>query len=35
MRLEQRVQAFARQLADFMQIEVLNQQGSFGSFVGC
>src|SRR5580698_9528181 len=25
-RLEQRVQAFARQLADFMQIEVLNQQ---------
>jgi len=26
-RLEQRVQAFARQLADILQIEVLNQQG--------
>lgn len=26
-RLEQRVQAFTRQLADFMQIEVTNQQG--------
>jgi type IV secretory pathway VirB4 component len=34
-RLEQRVQAFARQLADFMQIEVLNHRGSFGSFAVC
>ncbi len=31
-RLEQRVQAFARQLADFMQIEVLNQQGQLRFF---
>jgi type IV secretion system protein VirB4 len=31
-RLEQRVQAFVRQLADFMQIEVLNQQGQFRFF---
>ncbi len=31
-RLEQRVQAFIRQLADFMQIEVLNQQGQFTFF---
>ena len=31
-RLEQQVQAFARQLADFMQIEVLNQQGQFTFF---
>ena len=31
-RLEQRVQAFIRQLADFMQIEVLNQQGQFRFF---
>ena len=31
-RLDQRVQAFARQLADFMQIEVLNQQGQFTFF---
>ena len=31
-RLEQKVQAFARQLADFMQIEVLNQQGQFSFF---
>ena len=30
--LDQRVQAFARQLADFMQIEVLNQQGQFTFF---
>jgi len=28
-RLDQKVQTFARQLADFMQIEVLNQQGQF------
>src|SRR5579864_3208508 len=28
-RLDQHVQAFARQLADFMQVEVLNQQGQF------
>src|ERR1700690_4390431 len=28
-RLDQHVQAFARQLADFMQIEILNQQGQF------
>ncbi|MGA9802448.1 MAG: DUF87 domain-containing protein, partial [Terriglobales bacterium] len=31
-RLEQRVQAFARQLADFMQIEVLDRQGQFTFF---
>ena len=31
-RLEQRVQAFVRQLADFMQIEVLDQQGQFRFF---
>ena len=31
-RLEQRVQAFIRQLSDFMQIEVLNQQGQFSFF---
>ena len=31
-RLDQSVQAFARQLADFMQIEVLNQQGQFRFF---
>ena len=31
-RLDQHVQAFARQLADFMQIEVLNQQGKFRFF---
>src|ERR1700724_2973144 len=31
-RLDQHVQAFARQLADFMQIEVLNQQGQFRFF---
>lgn len=31
-RLDQKVQAFARQLADFMQIEVLNQQGQFRFF---
>src|SRR6204780_213277 len=31
-RLDQQVQAFARQLADFMQIEVLNQQGEFAFF---
>ena len=31
-RLEQRVQAFIRQLADFMQIEVLNQQDQFRFF---
>ncbi len=30
--LDQRVQAFARQLADFMQIEVLNRQGQFTFF---
>jgi type IV secretion system protein VirB4 len=30
--LDQRVQAFARQLADFMQIEVLNPQGQFTFF---
>jgi hypothetical protein len=28
-RLDQSVQAFARQLSDFMQIEILNQQGQF------
>jgi len=31
-RLEQKVQAFNRQLADFMLIEVLNQQGQFRFF---
>ncbi len=31
-RLEQHVQAFARQLADLMQIELLNQQGQFRFF---
>ena len=31
-RLDQHVQAFARQLADFMQIEVLNPQGQFRFF---
>jgi type IV secretion/conjugal transfer VirB4 family ATPase len=31
-KLEQRVQAFARQLADFMLIEVLNQQGQLRVF---
>src|SRR6202795_735128 len=30
--LEQKVQAFSRQLGDFMQIEVLNQQGQFRFF---
>jgi type IV secretion system protein VirB4 len=30
--LEQKVQAFSRQLADFMQIEVLNQQDQFRFF---
>jgi type IV secretion system protein TrbE len=30
--LEQRVQAFARQLSDFVQIEVLGQQGQFRFF---
>jgi type IV secretion/conjugal transfer VirB4 family ATPase len=30
--LDQRVQAFARQIADFMQIEVLNRQGQFTFF---
>ena len=30
--LDQRVQAFARQLADFMQIEVLDRQGQFTFF---
>jgi type IV secretion system protein TrbE len=30
--LDQRVQAFARQLADLMQIEVLNRQGQFTFF---
>jgi AAA domain-containing protein/UvrD-like helicase family protein/type IV secretion system CagE/TrbE/VirB family protein len=30
--LEQKVQAFTRQLADFMQIEVLTQQGQFRFF---
>ena len=28
-RLDQRVQAFTRQLGDFVEIEVLNQQGQF------
>src|ERR1700691_1290201 len=31
-RLDQPVQAFARQLADFMQIEILNRQGQFTFF---
>jgi type IV secretion system protein VirB4 len=31
-RLDQRVQALTRQLADFMQIQVLNQQGQFTFF---
>jgi len=31
-RLDQSVQAFGRQLADFMQIEILNQQGQFTLF---
>ncbi len=31
-RLEQRVQAFVRQLADFVQMEVLDQQGQFTFF---
>ena len=31
-RLEQKVQAFSRQLADFMQIEVLNQEGQLRFF---
>ena len=31
-RLEQRVQAFVRQLGDFVHIEVLNQQGQFHFF---
>jgi hypothetical protein len=31
-KLDQKVQTFARQLADFMQIEVLNQQGQFRFF---
>jgi hypothetical protein len=31
-RLDQQVQAFARQLADLIQIEVLNQQGQFTFF---
>ena len=31
-RLDQRVQAFVRQLADFMQMEVLDQQGQFTFF---
>src|ERR1035441_4715785 len=31
-RLDQRVQAFVRQLTDFMQIEVLNRQGQFTFF---
>jgi type IV secretion system protein TrbE len=31
-RLDQHVQAFARQLADFMQIEILNRQGQFTFF---
>src|SRR5450631_1871505 len=30
--LDQKVQTFARQLADFMQIDVLNQQGQFQFF---
>ena len=31
-RLDQHVQAFGRQLADFMQVEILNQQGQFTFF---
>src|SRR5438445_3266702 len=31
-RLDQHVQAFGRQLADFMQIEILNRQGQFRFF---
>jgi type IV secretory pathway VirB4 component len=31
-RIDQQVQAFTRQLADFMQIEVLNRQGQFRFF---
>jgi type IV secretion system protein VirB4 len=31
-RLDQHVQAFARQLSDFVQIEILNQQGQFTFF---
>jgi type IV secretion system protein TrbE len=31
-RLDQHVQAFARQLTDFMQVEVLNRQGQFTFF---
>ena len=31
-RLEQRVQAFVRQLSDFVQIDVLDQQGQFAFF---
>ena len=31
-RLEQHVQAFARQLSDFVHIEILNQQGQFHFF---
>jgi len=31
-RLDQHLQAFARQLADFMQIEILNRQGQFRFF---
>ncbi|MGA3010519.1 MAG: DUF87 domain-containing protein [Terracidiphilus sp.] len=31
-KLEQHVQAFARQLGDFVQIEILNQQGQFRFF---
>src|SRR3984893_13993985 len=31
-RLDQHVQAFARQLVDFMQIEILNRQGQFTFF---
>jgi type IV secretion system protein TrbE len=31
-RLDQHVQAFTRQLADFMQVEILNQQGQFTFF---
>jgi len=31
-RVAQQVQAFARQLADFMQIEILNQEAQFGFF---
>jgi hypothetical protein len=31
-RLDQHVQAFARQLADFMQVQVLNRRGQFTFF---